>query len=192
MLLRSLLILNLLIPTIGKSNSEHRLVGRILSVSDSKKTILFNRGKEDGLKLEVHAKFSLPEGILARAVLVRISPGRSVWSIYKFYKKEKILKNIIVTVKTTPPLKLTPDSSKAIDIPDPDSNSWQEPTTTKLTVTQAKKEKKMIPGFNKVDYSSLDDSGKLEKLDPAVDWNNLHNLQKPKKQNPNIDFSNLH
>ena len=179
----------LFLSTIGHSNTEHRLVGRILSVSDSKKTILFNRGGEDGLKLEVHAKFSLPEGILARAILIRISPSRSVWSIYKFYQKDKIIENIIVTAKTTPPLKLTRDSSKTIDIPTLGSRSQQVKTSNKLKVV---KEKKIIHQFDKIDYSAIDDSDKPNKLDPTIDWSNLQNLHRPKKLDPNIDFSNLY
>ena len=182
-------LLLLLLPLSSQGDSDLRLVGRLLSVSDSKKTILFNRGSEDGLELDVHAKFSLPEGILARALLVRISPSRSVWSIYKFYQKDKIMKNIIITAKTTPPLKLTQDVSKNLDILAPDSVSRQEKVSPKL---KFKKEKKVITQFDKVDYSALDDPGKPKKLDTAVDWSNLHNLQKPQKHSNNIDFSNLH
>ena len=172
-----------------QGSSDLRLVGRILSVSDSKKTILFNRGSEDGLQLEDHAKFSLPGGILARGTLVRISPGRSVWSIYKFYTKDKVTENIIVTAKTTSPLKLTQDATKNLDVLAPDSRSRQEKITPKLKVV---KDKKIITQFDKVDYSALDDSKKDKKLDPTVDWSNLRNLQKPKKHDPNVDFSSLH
>ena len=179
-----------MLPTISLGDSELRLVGRLLNVSSSKKTILFNRGSEDGLKLDVHAKFSLPEGILARAILVRISPGRSVWSVYKFYRKDKVMENVIVTAKTTPPLKLTRDASKNLDIIDPGSQSRQEKVSPKLKFKKEKK--KIINQFDKIDYSSLDDLGKPQKPDPAVDWGNLHNLQKPKKHDPNVDFSNLH
>ena len=174
------------------SQSEIRLVGRILSVSDSKKTVLFNRGSEDGLKLDDHAKLSLPEGILARGLLVRVSPGRSVWSLYKFYKKEKVMENVIVTLKTTPPLKLTQDASKNLDLLAPDLRSRQEQASKKLNVIKMKKDKKIITQFDKVDYRVLDDAGKTRKLDPAVDWSNLRNLQKPREHDPKVDFSNLH
>ena len=187
-----MLTLILSLASIGQGLSEQRLVGRILQVSDSKKTVLFNRGGEDGLKLEDHAKFSLPEGILARAVLIRISPGRSVWSIYKFYQKEKVMDNVIVTVKTTPPLKLTQDSSKAIDILGSDSHSQPERASKKLKTAEQKRGKKIIQQFDKVDYTALDNSDKAHKPDPAVDWSNLQNLHRPKKQDPAVDFSNLH
>ena len=181
---------SLWLPWSTQSKEELRLIGRILDVSTSKKTILFNRGEEDGLELDDHAKISLPEGILARALLVRLSPGRSVWSIYKFYQKEKVLENIIVTLKTTPPLKLTPDPTKNLDILAPPSVSNKEKSSNKLKVF--KKKKKVIHQFDRVDYSALDDPGKPQKLDPAIDWSNLQNLQKIKTHDPKVDFSNLY
>ena len=184
------IVLLFLLPLVAYGEQEIRLVGRILNVSSSKKTILINKGKEDGLELDKHAKISIPEKILARAVLVRISPGRSVWSIYKFYQKEKIMESIIVTVKTTPPLKLTPDPTKNLDILAPESVSKKEKNESKLKVFE--KKKKVINQFDKVDYSALDDPGKPKKLDPAVDWSKLQNLQKLKRHDPQVDFSNLY
>ena len=184
------LLFLLLFPSLGQAAPELRLVGRVLDVSTSKKTILVNRGKEDGLRIDDHAKFSLPEGILARAILVRLSPGRSVWSIYKFYQKDKIVENIIITLKTTSPLKLTPDPTKNLDILAPESVSSKEKSTSKLKIYP--KKKKVIHQFDKVDYSNLDDLGKPQKLNPAIDWNNLHNLQQVKKHAPQVDFSNLY
>ena len=180
----------LLLPSTAQAEGDLRLVSRILDVSTSKKTILVNRGEEDGLKLDDHAKISLPEGLLARALLVRLSPGRSVWSIYKFYQKEKVVENIIVTLKTTPPLKLTPDPTKNLDVLAPSTTSSKEKSSGKLKVF--KKKKKVIHQFDQIDYSALDDPGKPQTLDPGIDWGNLQNLQKLKTHDPQVDFSNLY
>ncbi len=77
---KSLLLL-LLVPFMAQAlEVDEKLTVRILKTSESKKTIMINRGTEDGLVEGDHAKFIVTAGIVARAVSVRVSPTRSLLS----------------------------------------------------------------------------------------------------------------
>ena len=54
--------------------------------------------------------------MIARAALVRVSPSRSVWSIYRFVDRDKIISEIAVTFKITESVKLTKDESKHLGL----------------------------------------------------------------------------
>ena len=81
---------------------------RIVKVSQSKKTILINRGVEDGLIKGDHAKFFLTVGVVARGVVVKVSPTRSVWSIYRLVNADYITDDQVMKLKITAPVKITP------------------------------------------------------------------------------------
>lgn len=93
---------------------DEKLTTRILSVSSSKKTVLLNRGLEDGLVVGDHAKFFLTTGVIARGVVSKASPGRSIWSLYRLINVDSILVDKVVNIKISTPLKLTEDSSKSL------------------------------------------------------------------------------
>ncbi|PJB53469.1 MAG: hypothetical protein CO099_06920, partial [Bdellovibrio sp. CG_4_9_14_3_um_filter_39_7] len=57
---------------------DSKFVGRVLGVSDSKKTVLMNKGHESGLKEGDHAIMSLASGAVARGLVAKLSPSRSV------------------------------------------------------------------------------------------------------------------
>lgn len=93
---------------------DEKLTVRILKTSESKKTIMINRGTEDGLVEGDHAKFIVTAGIVARAVCVRVSPTRSVWSVYRLVNADFIVNDSVMSIKITPPVKITKDESRAL------------------------------------------------------------------------------
>lgn len=99
---------------------DEKLTVRIIRTSESRKTLMINRGTEDGLVEGDHAKFIVTAGIVARGVCIKVSPSRSVWSIYRLVNADFILNDAVMSIKITPPVKISNDDTKAIvqeDIP---------------------------------------------------------------------------
>ena len=67
---------------------------------------------EDGLVKGDHAKLFDEEGVFARGVIVKVSPTRSVWSIYQLIRPEVIEKSSIVNLKISTPVKVTKDKNE--------------------------------------------------------------------------------
>lgn len=95
---------------------DEKLTLRVLRTSNTKKTILTNRGLEDGLVVDTHAKFFLTEGVVARGVVVKASPSRSVWSIYRIVDSSALSSNTVMNIKISTPLKLTDDPTQSISV----------------------------------------------------------------------------
>jgi hypothetical protein len=93
---------------------DERLTMRIVKVSESKKTFLINRGIEDGIVKGDHAKFFLTIGVVARGVVVKVSPTRSVWSLYRLVNADYIRDDQVMRLKITAPVKITKDESKML------------------------------------------------------------------------------
>lgn len=93
---------------------DEKLTIRILGLSGTKKTLLANRGLEDGLVVGDHAKLFLTTGVIARGVVIKASPGRSIWSVYRIIDADKITTDKVVNIKISSPVKLTEDPSRAI------------------------------------------------------------------------------
>lgn len=93
---------------------DEKLTLRILKLSRTRKTVLINRGVEDGLKVGDHAKFYLTTGMIARGVVVKTSPARSVWSLYRIIDPASLFKNKVVYLKIATPVKITPDPTKMV------------------------------------------------------------------------------
>ena len=91
---------------------DSTFLARFLKFSNSKRTVLINQGQEAGLEVGNHAKISLPGGMAARAVVVKLAPTRSVWSVYRFVDKDKLVPQTVATFKITSAVKLTSDESK--------------------------------------------------------------------------------
>lgn len=109
-----LLVFTFLIPLFASAlEVDEKLTIRLLRLSRSKKTVLVNRGLEDGLVVGDHAKFFLTSGVIARGVVAKASPSRSVWSIYRFVDPNQMLSDRVMSIKISTPLKLTDDSSRA-------------------------------------------------------------------------------
>ena len=93
---------------------DEKLTIRFLKVSNSKKTILVNRGAEDGLVVGDHAKFFVTSGVIARGVVEKVSPSRSVWSLYRIVDPAEIADEKVLNLKIASPVKLTVDSTKSM------------------------------------------------------------------------------
>ena len=92
---------------------DEKLTSRFLKVSNSRKTVLINRGLEDGLVVGDHAKFFLTTGVIARGVVVKASPTRSIWAVYRVVQPDTIYPDRVVNIKIAKPLKLTDDPTKS-------------------------------------------------------------------------------
>src|SRR5690606_28898033 len=93
---------------------DEKLTIRILRTSETRKTLMVNRGTEDGLVEGDHAKFITTAGIVARAVCIRVSPTRSVWSVYRLVNADFIVNDSVMSIKITPPVKITKDETKTL------------------------------------------------------------------------------
>lgn len=93
---------------------DEKLTIRIVKTSETRKTVMINRGTEDGLIEGDHAKFVVTAGIVARGVIVKVSPTRSIWSIYRLVNADFIVNDAVMTIKITPPVKITKDESQAL------------------------------------------------------------------------------
>lgn len=104
----------LLIYTSFALEVDSKLTLRIVKISSSQKTILINRGIEDGLVKNDHAKFFLSTGVVARGVAVKVSPTRSVWSLYRVVNNNYINTDQVLKLKITTALKITKDESRSL------------------------------------------------------------------------------
>ncbi|MEC7275741.1 MAG: hypothetical protein VXV96_05415 [Bdellovibrionota bacterium] len=105
---------------------DEKLTTRFIKVSSTKKTVLLNRGLEDGLVVGDHAKFFLTTGVIARGVVVKASPTRTIWSIYRIVNDSSIYADKVVNIKITKPITTTVDPSKSLY---DNSNSTMSPGT---------------------------------------------------------------
>ncbi|MBT3235535.1 MAG: hypothetical protein HN353_06270 [Bdellovibrionales bacterium] len=94
---------------------DEKLTIRLLKISDSKRTILLNRGLEDGVMVGDHAKFFLTTGVIARAVAVKASPSRSIWSVYRKVVPHKLVVGEVMNLVITNPAKVTDDATKMLN-----------------------------------------------------------------------------
>jgi hypothetical protein len=118
----------LLLPTLALAlEVDEKLTARIVKTSETRKTLMINRGTEDGLVEGDHAKFVVTAGIVARAVCVRVSPTRSVWSVYRLVNADFIQNDSVMTLKITPPVKITKDETQAIVRDDTPSRASGDP-----------------------------------------------------------------
>src|SRR5574343_1885919 len=78
---------------------DEKLTIRIIKLSESKKTILVNRGAEDGLVVGDQAKFIDQSGVVARGVVEKVSRTRSVWSIYSVINPSEMVPEKVLNIK---------------------------------------------------------------------------------------------
>lgn len=138
-----LMLLNLSLNVYALDIDE-KLTLRFLKVSNTKKTVLINRGAEDGLVVGDHAKFFITSGIVARGVVEKVSPSRSIWSLYRIVAPEEIIDNKVLNLKIASPVKITNDPTKSMadentiegsdkmTMPKSDAKSIETPSSEKL------------------------------------------------------------
>tara|TARA_B100000925_G_scaffold291930_1_gene282597 strand:+ start:5452 stop:6540 length:1089 start_codon:yes stop_codon:yes gene_type:complete len=100
--------------TVNALEVDEKLTIRLLNASTTKKTLLINRGLEDGLVKGDHAKLFDETGVFARGVIVKVSPTRSVWSLYQLIRPDAIEKSSIANLKISTPVKVTKDKTKML------------------------------------------------------------------------------
>lgn len=189
-------------PTFGAMKLDQTFIARILGVSESKRTILVNKGREQGLYQDMHAKLSLPSGIIARAVVVKLAPSRSVWSVYRVFSKKDLESQTVATFKVSSPVKLTTDESKELGALADKVNKKKEEIPQDQT-EQKKQEKigkqilkseRLISQFDEVDYSKLEAEEQIPEqtqLDPDLDWSGLNGKKDGEGFDRSLDYSNL-
>lgn len=174
--------------------------GRVLGASDTKRTLLVDRGTEQGLVLNQHAKISLPNGMVARAVVVKIAPSRSVWSVYRFFAKDSITAKTVYIFKIASPITLTADESKALgtlavkvnrraEAVPREPKSQQKQKKIKRSIIDATK---VVSQYDNIDYSKLNDKGlNANKIDEDVDWRGVNGKKDAENFDASLDYSML-
>lgn len=102
------------IPNVHALEIDEKLTLRFLKVSSTQKTVLINRGGEDGLVVGDHAKFFITAGVVARGVAEKVSPSRSVWSLYRIVDPAEIVTDKVLNLKIATPVKITDDPSRSL------------------------------------------------------------------------------
>lgn len=102
------------ITSVSALEIDEKLTLRFLKVSTSKKTVLINRGGEDGLVVGDHAKFFITAGVVARGIAEKVSPSRSVWSLYRIVDSEEIVEDKVLNLKIATPVKITNDPTRSL------------------------------------------------------------------------------
>jgi len=145
----------------------------ILNFSSSKKTLLINKGKEDGLKKGDQAKFYRnKKSIIARAIVIKVSATRSLWSVFNYRYKKIIKKNVSLILTITKPIPLTNDISKKIFKNDVFSGKGD-----RISVVFKNQNKRTL-------------SRRFLNQNPKGDFNSINEMDRPKKKKM-IDYSRL-
>ena len=146
---------------------DEKLTTRFITVSKTKKTVLINRGIEDGLVMGDHARFFLTDGVVARGIVVKLSPVRSIWSLYRLIDPDNIAKNKVVTLKITDRVSLTGDRSKSLTTLEATSEIPSADFDTGLEVNENSElfEEGDIVGESK-EMASLEDIPTEERVSP--------------------------
>ncbi|MBG08743.1 MAG: hypothetical protein CME68_08295 [Halobacteriovoraceae bacterium] len=152
---------------------DKKLMFSIINFSKTKRTLLINRGLENGLKKGDQAKFFLDsKRLVARAALIKASPTRSLWSVFKYRNKKMVKKGRVLNLIITKKVSLTNDITKKI---------------FKSNVFSGKEDK--IPVSKKL-KSKRTFSSRFLTQKPKGDFSAINDMQRPKRKKP-IDYSNL-
>lgn len=127
----------MLLPLTGHSlEIDEKLTLRIVNTSQSAKTILINRGIEDGLVKGDHAKFFLSDGVIGRGVCIKLSPTRSVWSMYRVVNSTFLQQDQVMKLKITPQVKITKDESRMLVSDDESKLNLKDPRDLGIPLAQ--------------------------------------------------------
>ena len=139
---------------------DEKLTLKVLNTSSTKKTILINRGLEDGLVKGDHAKFFNEVGVFARAVIVKVSPSRSVWSVYQLIKPEELNKAIVANLKISMPVKVTQDKTKMLS-----PENRPEDSLIPLSPEAYDDPNSQLTGEEQKDLASLEDANIVQPME---------------------------
>lgn len=158
------------IPTVRALEIDEKLTLRFLKVSSTQKTVLINRGGEDGLVVGDHAKFFITAGVVARGVAEKVSPSRSVWSLYRIVDPTEITQDKVLNLKIASPVKITDDPSKSLKeeaIPGgTESMSTEDATTSSEEVVVSDADRDELKGIGFEENAEVTPS-KLAKNTPG-------------------------
>jgi opacity protein-like surface antigen len=175
---------------------DEKLTTRILKTSESRKTVMINRGTEDGLVEGDHAKFIVTAGIVARGVCVKVSPTRSVWSIYRLVNADFITNDAVMSLKITPPVKVTKDSSQTLVQEDtPTKVSTEDPESLGIPLAEGAQDlnSETTTGVDQDDLKSLQDETQVtlqEKMFEVFGFLNVNGLTASTKTDSSDSFAN--
>ena len=94
---------------------DKKLLFSILNFSKSKRTLLINKGSESGLEKGDQAKFYIEsKGLVARASVLKTSPTRSLWAVFKYRNKNSVKKGKVLKLIITKKIPLTNDVTKRV------------------------------------------------------------------------------
>ncbi len=158
--MKTLILSMLLIPGfVFALEIDEKLTVRIVKSSESKKTLMINRGTEDGLVEGDHAKFIVTAGIVARAVLVKVSPTRSVWSVYRLVNADFINNDAVMTIKISPAVKITKDETQTLVQDDTPTKVSGDPTTLGIPLAEGAQDLSVTDeSLSDADLKSLEES----------------------------------
>ena len=182
---------------------DDTFLAKLLDTSASKRTVLINRGSELGLKLGDHAKISLPGHFVARAVVIKVAPTRSVWSVYRFLKKDKLIENTVYRLKIASPVKLTKDESKSLGPWANKIDKREKDIVDYDDAKELKRQKKLARDMAKTqgiaytpegqEFASLDDdiAQQIRPRNSKIDWSALDGKRDQDNFNATLDYSKL-
>lgn len=154
--MKLLLAICLLVPTlVWGLEVDEKLTVRVLKTSESRKTLMINRGTEDGLVEGDHARLIVTAGVVARAVSIQVSPTRSVWSVYRLVNADLIVNDAVMTLKITPPVKLTKDESQKLVEEDVPTRAANEPVALGIPLAEGAEDLDSAPVASTVDAAEL-------------------------------------
>lgn len=159
--MKKLVFLMIILPLLSHAlEVDEKLTVRIVKTSESKKTVMINRGTEDGLVEGNHAKFIVTAGIVGRAVCVKVSPTRSIWSVYRLVNADFILNDAVMTIKITPAVKITKDETQSLVQEDTPDRTDGDPSTLGIPLADGAQDIKTSgdDALSKADIKALEDN----------------------------------
>ena len=169
---------------------DKKLLFSIINFSKSKRTLLINKGLENGLKKGDQAKFFLnSESLVARATLIKASPTRSLWSVFKYRNKNIVKKGKVLNLIITKKVPLTNDVTKKIF-----KSGTFSGKEDKILVSKRKNKRTSFSRFlaqkPKGDFSAINDMER-PKRKKSVDYSNLVEKKKMSRFSIKTNYDNL-
>ena len=170
---------------------DKKLLFSIINFSKTKRTLLINKGLENGLKKGDQAKFFLnSENLVARATLIKASPTRSLWSVFKYRNKKIVEKGRVLNLIITKKVILTNDITKKVFKSETFSGKED-----KIVVSNRHKSKRtfatrFLSQKPKGDFSAINDMDRPKRKKP-VDYSNLKEKKKTSRFRIKTNYDNL-
>jgi hypothetical protein len=86
-----------------------RMITRVLKLSPQKKVVILNRGREDGIQIEDHARMYAEETIVGTWKAVKLSAQRSVWEAVEVPDYQKVVQDEVYHLVISSPVVVVDD-----------------------------------------------------------------------------------